>query len=272
MTFPLSLSFLTTFDCTPSEAVEIAAETGYDLVGLRASSGLTGEPELPLLNDPATLRETRAALRDTKIDVADIELIRLGPEIIDTTWRIIDRAEQLTARHILVVGEDPEPERLRDNFIKLCEACAPAGMTADLEIMPWTPVFDIAASLSIVDEACPINGGILLDALHLDRSGDPPEAILQIPAARLHYIQFCDGPSSYDPSMPAMIDLARTARLNPGEASNVCAEILNFVPAGTTISLEVPNHARARTLSPKQRAAKALEAMRKIVAEHGAMK
>ena len=35
MAHPLSLAFLTVFDAGPVEAVRIAAETGYDRVGLR---------------------------------------------------------------------------------------------------------------------------------------------------------------------------------------------------------------------------------------------
>ena len=57
-----SLAFLTVFDLGPVEAIRVAAETGYDLIGLRFLPAAPTEPAYPILTDDAVLAEVAAAL------------------------------------------------------------------------------------------------------------------------------------------------------------------------------------------------------------------
>ena len=52
MPHKLSLAFLTLFDCGPVETIRIAAETGFDMVGLRLLPAAPGEDDYPLLTIP----------------------------------------------------------------------------------------------------------------------------------------------------------------------------------------------------------------------------
>lgn len=49
------------------------------------------------------------------------------------------------------------------------------------------------------------NVGILLDALHLSRSGDSPQAVDAIPADLITYIQLCDAPDTLPADKAACI-------------------------------------------------------------------
>ncbi|MBU3848534.1 MAG: hypothetical protein H9855_16505, partial [Candidatus Acinetobacter avistercoris] len=75
-----SLSFLTVADVSPVEAVKIAAECGYAQVGLRLLPAAPNESEYPILTDKNLILETQAALKDTGVKVADVEIIRITPD------------------------------------------------------------------------------------------------------------------------------------------------------------------------------------------------
>jgi sugar phosphate isomerase/epimerase len=266
MTHRYSLAFLTVFDLGPVEAVRAAAAAGYDLVGLRLLPAAPGEPDYPIMTDDRLLAETAAALRDTGVGVADVEIVRLKPE----TWvrafePFFERAERLGARNVLVAGDDPEEARLTERFAALARLAREHGLTVDLEFMPWTKVPDLAAARRIVEAAGEPNGGVLIDALHLDRSGSTLAEVRALPRGRTHYVQFCDAPADYDRSDAGLIDVARRARLMPGEGGIDLAGLARAIPPDTVISVEIPNHALAARMAAAERAALALRKTRALV-------
>jgi sugar phosphate isomerase/epimerase len=266
----MSLAFLTLFDCGPVEAIRIAAETGYDMVGLRLLPAAPSEAPYSLMSEPAVLREAIAALRGTGVPVGDVEIARLKPETeISSFERFLDHAAQLGARHVLVAGDDPDRARLTATFAGFCHLARNYGLTADLEFMPWTAVPDLAAARAIVEAAGEPNGGVLVDALHWDRSGGTTDEVRALPAGLVNYVQFCDGPVDYDRTDDDLIRIARSARLNPGEGGIDCVGLAAAIPDGVTISVEVPNHERAKVLGPKARAEEALAAARRVLEAAG---
>ncbi len=254
MTHPLSLAFLTTFDVGPVEAVRIAAATGYRMVGLRILPA-GGEADYPLLTDDRVLAEVRAALADTGVTVGDVEIVRLKPE---NDWplfdRFCDRCAALEARHVLVAGDDPEPARLTESFARFCDMAAPRRLTADLEFMPWTAVPDLTAALRVVRDAGRPNGGVLVDALHVDRSTTTLDQIAALPPAMVNYVQICDGPVPYDPSDAALIAIARGERMFPGFGGIDLIGLARAIPEGVTISVEVPTRSLAGRIDAQGRA------------------
>ncbi len=268
MTHRLSLAFLTVFDAGPVEAVRIAAETGYDLVGLRfLPAAAQGEGPYPILTDTGLQREVAAALRDTGVGLADIEIARLGPATdIAGFARFLALGERLGARNVLVAGDDPDHARLADSFARFCELAAAHGLTADLEFMPWTAVKTLAQARAIVEAAGLANGGVLVDAIHLQRSGSTLAEVADLPARMIHYAQICDAPGSYDVSDAGLIATARGARLYPGEGDIDLAGLVRALPAGIVLSLEIPHLDRARSCTPAARARQAMAATRTLLA------
>lgn len=271
MRHSLSLAYLTTFDVGPEQAVRIAADCGYGKVGLRLLPAAPGaEPDHPLLTDAAELRRVQAALADTGVTVADLEIVRLRPQMDwDLLARFCDRAEALGGRNVLVAGDDPEPARLTDSFARFCDLAAPHKLTADLEFMPWTAVRDLSAAREIVEAAGRPNGGVLVDALHLDRAGSTLAEVAALPPARINYVQFCDGPDPWDRSDEGMVAVARGARLFPGQGGIDLIGLARSIPEGVTISVEVPHRAWAAKLDARARAAMAIEATRGILRAAG---
>lgn len=270
MPHKLSLAFLTLFDCDPVKAIRVADAAGFDMVGLRLLPAAPTEADYPLLNDPTVLREAIATLKDSHVTVGDVEIARLKAETnVGNFTPFLDCALQLGARHVLVAGDDPETSRLADTFAAFCRLCASFGLTADLEFMPWTKVPNISTARMIVEAANEPNGGVLIDALHFDRSQSSLAEVEALPRRLINYVQFCDGPKVYDRSDAELIRVARSARLMPGEGGIDCVGLAKAIPEDVTISVEVPNHEMAKVLTPIARAEAAIAAARRILSAAG---
>ena len=191
-----SLAALTVLELAPPALVETAAACGYDHVGIRLLPAVPDGIAYPLMDDAAGLKQTLARLDATGITVADLEVVAFRPETeIAAFPAFFETGARLGAKHILVAAYDPDLDRFTDRFATFCEAAAPYGLTADLEFMPWTHVPDLATANRIVAQIGQPNAGVLVDALHFDRSNSLIGDLNGVPAERLHYWQLCDGPA-----------------------------------------------------------------------------
>lgn len=253
---PLSLAYLSACNSTPLEAVETAAATGYDFVGLRLLPNAPGAPQQHLIGEPAALRETLAALRDTGVGVFDLEIVRIGTGFDPRLYLpLFEVGAQLGARSVLVAGDEPDAAGLADGFAQLCETAAPFGLCADLEFMPWTAVPNAQAALRVLRAAgAPANAGILVDALHVGRSDTSLADLASIPREWLHYAQICDAsvrpPDGGAFTTEELIHTARCERLPPGEGAIDLHGLFSALPDSLPVSVEVVHLARMAQCSP----------------------
>ncbi|MBP2228746.1 sugar phosphate isomerase/epimerase [Azospirillum agricola] len=261
-----SLAHLTVLDVAPPEMVALAARAGYDHVGVRLLPATPGGPAY-LMDDPRLLRETLAAVADTGVTVFDLEIIRLEPHTdLAAFTPFLEIGQALGARAILVAGNDPDEARLTARFAGLCEAAAPYGLSADLEFMPWTDVPDLSKAARVVRAAAQPNGGVLVDALHFDRSGSRIADLAALPREWLHYVQLCDAPAEKPATTEGLIHAARAERLFPGEGGIDLLSILRPLPRDVPVSLEIPTDTLARSVGPEERARRALAAAKALLA------
>lgn len=261
---PYSLAYLSSHRCTPAEAMQVAAATGYSFVGLRLWPNAPGAPQQVLLGQPQVLQETLAVQRDTGVGVFDLEIIRIGEQFDPHTWdALYDAGAALQARAILVAGDDADEARLSQNYARLCEVMRPFGLTADLEFMPWTAVKDANSALRVVQNAgMPSNAGILVDALHFGRSTTTLDDLRAIPQALLHYAQICDAEAGLHFNTEQMIHTARCERSLPGEGTVDLHGLFGVLPQDLPISVEVVNFPRENACTPAQWAKTCLAASR----------
>jgi sugar phosphate isomerase/epimerase len=257
-----SLAYLSSHRCTPPEAIRVAAANGYQYVGLRLWPNAPGAPQQFLIDRPAVLRETLAAMADTGVGIFDVEIIRIGEAFDPHTWdALYDVCAALKAKAILVAGDDPNEARFTQHYASLCEVMAPYGLAADLEFMPWTAVKDAKSALRIVQNAgTPANAGILVDALHVGRSTTTLDDIRAIPRDLLHYAQICDAMAGTHFTTEEMIHTARCERLLPGDGTIDITGLFAALPADLPVSVEVVNLEREKTADPTQWAATCLAA------------
>jgi sugar phosphate isomerase/epimerase len=243
-----SLAALTALELTPPDLIDVAAACGYEHVGLRLMPAVAGGPAYPLMDDETKLKETIARIDATGVTVADIEIAALRAETeIASFEAFFEAGARLGAKHILVAAYDPY------------------GLTADLEFMPWTSVPNLEQAMRIVDEVNQPNAGLLVDALHFDRSQSLTADIARIPGSRLHYWQICDGPAERPTTTEAMMHAARSERLFPGEGGIDLISLVRAMPADITISIETPTVELAKTVDATTRARRALVGAKRVV-------
>ena len=261
-----SLAHLTVLDLPPPEVIRVAAGTGCRAAGLRLLPVAPGAAAYPLQDDPQAMRDTLARVADTGVAIADLKVVMLRPETTLAPFLpFLEAGARLGAKHVLVAGYDPDEARLTASFAAFCEAAAPFGLTADLEFMPWTAVPDLAAALRVVRGAGQPNGGILVDALHFDRSGSRVADIAAVPRSWLHYWQLCDAPAERPATTEGLLHTARAERLFPGEGGIDLPPLVRAMPADITVSLEIPTLELARTVGPEERVRRAVAAARRVI-------
>jgi len=263
-----SLAALTVLELAPPALIDVAAACGYEHVGIRLLPAVPGGLAYPLMDDEAALKETLVRLDATGITVADLEVVALRPETeIAAFSAFFETGARLGAKHILVAAYDPDLDRFRDRYAAFCEAAAPYGLTADLEFMPWTYVPDLITAKRIVAQIAQANAGVLVDALHFDRSKSSIVELAHIPTHWLHYWQLCDGPAERPATTEDMIHAARSERMFPGEGGIDLVSLIRAMPADITVSIEVPTAELAKTVDAKARAQRALDAARRVIAK-----
>lgn len=261
-----SLAHLSALSLSPPEMVDVAARVGYEYVGLRLTPVTANEPRYPLPYDEKMMRETQACLADTGLEVLDIELARLAPDVdVEGFTAVLEAGARLGAKHVIAQTPDPERARAVERFARLCELARPYKLTVDLEFITWTDTADLEAAASIVAAARQPNAGILIDTLHFCRSRCSLEALRALPRSWFHFAQVCDAPAQAPDTTEGLIHAARNERMFLGDGGLDVRGILAALPPDLPYSLEIPMTTLARTLGPELRAHMALLSARRYL-------
>ena len=259
-----SLAHLTALHLSPPELVEAAAAGGYRYVGLRLTQVAAGDPVYPLESDVALMRETKARLRHTGVEVLDVELARLDPGTApESLQAFLEAGAELGARHVIAQLPDPSRERKIGRFAALCDLARPLAMTVDLEFPSWTETPNLAEAVEVVRAANRANAGILVDLLHFARSRSSVEELAKLPRSWFRFVHVCDAAAEIPASREGLIRTARSERLFPGEGGIDMRGILAALPADIPYALEIPRATLAALLGEKECARLALSAARR---------
>jgi len=267
MSRSFSLSALTVLELSPPDMVTCARDAGYSHVGLRLIPATPAEVSWDTVGDTSLIRETLARLAGTGIAVLDVEILRLKPETaVEDFEAVFATAARLGAGNALIADNDPDPRRFADNFAATCDLAATYGIVANLEPMPWTEAKSFAQGIELVRRANRRNSGVLIDALHFDRGGSTVAEIASAPAELIRYIQICDAPAERPTEVAELLRQARADRLLPGEGGLDLAGILRNVAPATPVSMEIPQEALLGKVPAVERARRALDATKRLVA------
>jgi sugar phosphate isomerase/epimerase len=266
MRYEFSLAHLSALSLSPPEMVDVAARVGYRYVGLRLTPVTANEPRYPLPYDEKMMRETQACLADTGVEVLDIELARLPPEVEVTSFAaMLEAGARLGAKHVIAQTPDPDRTRATERFAQLCELAQPLQLSVNLEFITWTDTPDLQTAAAIVAAAGQPNGGILIDTLHFCRSRCSLEALRALPRSWFRFAQVCDAPAQAPTTTEGLIHAARNERLFLGDGGLDVRGILDALPPDIPYSLEIPMTTLARTLGPELRAHMALLSARRYL-------
>lgn len=238
----IGIAPMTILELTPPEMVSVAAEAGYDFVGLRLVNATPEEPVRPTIGQTDLIRETKQRLDDTGLELIDIEILRLKPEthVRADFEAFFETGAFLGASQALIAGNDPEFSRLAENYNELGLLAAEYGITPNLEPMPWTDIRSVTEAMDVMATVTHTNCGILIDSIHWDRSEASADDVLAIPRELLHYMQLNDAPAEKPTTLDELLHQGRAHRFLPGNGGLDLVALLNALPADLPISLESP--------------------------------
>lgn len=237
----ICVSHLTAIDASAEEFIDGAAAGGFEGCGLRVIPPKHA-PTTPIAGDKPRIAALRKRADDLGIRIFEAESFG-----IDAHTRVADylpaleAAAELGASYIVSGGIDPDEYRLAASYAELAEAAQRFGLVMAIEFMPIRPMKSLADALRVLQKSAHPNAKVLIDALHLTRSGGTPEdvaCVVRDAPALLAYVQLCDAPNP--PNQP-LTDESRSGRLNPGEGGLPIAHLMDLLPADIAISLEAPH-------------------------------
>lgn len=259
------LDHLTLLDVSPLELVRLASEVGYGSVGLRIRPVSASEPRWRLHESGTILRELLRLLSDTGIKVHQIEAV-----FIDESFEIGDLERDLaigaalSSPHLLVVGVDPDLDRLADNFAQVAELAHSYGMRPILEPMSYRPIRTLEVAKQVISRSR--TGGIVVDCLHFLRARDDVSMLKQLTDQELALLQICDGPKT-SPPVQDLRQEALSQRLLPGHGEFDLKTLVDARPTQQLISLEAPNPLFAQAMGYSNYLALGIRGLTKLLKE-----
>jgi sugar phosphate isomerase/epimerase len=234
-----SLAHLTVLSLTPPQLVDVAARTGYRYVGLRMTRVTPDEVLYDLARDRALMRQTKARLADTGLEVLDVELFRMDPKLEPNDFVAeLEATAELGAHHR--PRPDPDRERATARFAKLCDLAKPLGISVSLEFPHWTETGNLAAATKVVRAVNRTNAGILVDMLHFGRSDSSLDELAKLPREWFRFAHVCDAAKEVPSTMAGIIRTARDERQFPGEGGIDVRGILACMPQDIPVCAGIP--------------------------------
>ena len=225
----------------PARFVEVTAAAGWKATGVWFDQDSWSS---------ITSREVKKRIDDKGIEAVDMEVIRLGKSM-DKGKALIEAACEVGAKNILVVSSLHSSEETADQLSHLCSLAEAGDIVICLEFMKFTSVKSLSDALDIIRLVDAQNIGILLDLLHVVRSGTTFKEIKACDPNLFPYAQWCDGNAQpFGWSDPELISDALDDRLLPTQGKLNALEFESLFDKGVPFSIEVRSK-RLRTELPE---------------------
>ena len=259
---------MTVIGLSPPEVTYVAARAGYDYVSLRLIPlGVEGEYKC-ISEDKEMIRATKLALRETGIQMHDLELARILDDVVPETYLpTMEVAADLGARHVITSAwtrEGTEREFIIEQYARICDLAAPLGLTVDLEFPSFSSLPTLKEAAEVIRTANRPNGGILIDTLYLYFSGVSLDELEKIPNEWFHFMHICDTDAVLPTTLDEMKHVARDDRKYFGEGRIDFKSIFSRVPF-MPFSIELPNISRTKELGHEEHARRCLQTARQYL-------
>ncbi|HEY7274298.1 MAG TPA: TIM barrel protein [Actinoplanes sp.] len=276
-TRPVGVGHLTILDVAPPEWVQLAHAAGFEAVGIRIGVASPAEEPWPMEIGSPMLAETLARMDDTGTVVQDVEIVVITPDTRAETFDgLFEVGARLGARFLNVMVTDTDVGRAHDTFAALCARARPYGLRPCMEGISYTAVRDLETAYQVLEGS---GGGLIVDPLHIQRSGDDITDLRRVDPSALGYLQLCDGPRAVPESLrvPGRLPRGQSAgddvrqlesragRLLPGEGDIPVADFAAALPADLPVSVEAPNRALLADLGPEGFLRRAREAAARVL-------
>jgi sugar phosphate isomerase/epimerase len=264
----LSIDFISVFGLPPVQFVRLAAELGCGHVSMALTpmpANPHGYPLWSLRDDSRLRKDMRLALRDSGVTISLGEgfLVRPNAEVRDAAADL-DHMRELGVPTVNILTLEPDRSRRMDQLAAFTDMAAARSMQVTLEFLPGLPIGDLSSAVAAVRDLGKPNFRLLLDAMHVFRSGAQVADIEALDPAMIGYAQICDVPRVSKASSYA--DEARYDRLAPGEGELPLLEFIRALPSDLIMGLEIPMLARAEQgIGPFERLADCVKRTRDLL-------
>lgn len=269
----LGIENISVFGLPPVEFVSLAADLGCQHI----STGLTSfgynphnYPVFSLRDDASLRREMIAAMADRGISISLGEGLTIREDINVANYSgDLDIFSELGVERVNTVSMDTDQGRSFDEFAVLAQMAAERNMELTLELVPGFTVADLPTALSALAHVDRPNFRILIDTMHLVRSGSGPSDIAALDPNLIGYVQLCDAPLK--PRFESYFEESMFERMVPGEGELVLRELVAVLPVDRVYSVEIPLRSEAEAgLGPRERLEKCVLGARRLLTDaHG---
>jgi sugar phosphate isomerase/epimerase len=225
---PVVLSPTTLMRSPALEFIDIAQKAGYDGIGMR----LYPSPNMhfiPVLGDSNLEREVKKAVADSGLPVHDIFTFYLQPEMdFAAMERAMEYGASLGAPHALVIGDDPDWNRMVDNFGRLCDVAKQFQLTCAFDAPVNIRVLNkVELILKLIKDSGRENAAICLDPAQFYRAGEGPDLLKSADPRLMPYAMLSDATT--------MTPMGRYCM--PGDGFVPLDEILDALPPDIPLSV-----------------------------------
>jgi sugar phosphate isomerase/epimerase len=265
----LGIENISVFGLPPVEFVNLAADLGCQHISTGLTSfdfGVCDYAAFSLRDDAALRREMIAAMRDRGVSISLGEglTVRTGGDVRNYASDL-DIMCELGVDRINTVSMDPDLNRSFDQFGVLAEMAASRGVETTTELSPSLTVADLPTALAAVRHVGRPDFRLLIDTMHLVRSGSGPADIAALDPDLIGYVQLCDAP--LEPRFESYFEESMFERMAPGSGELGLRELVAVLPRDRVFGLEVPLRSEAEAgIGPHERLGKCVEAARSLLA------
>jgi sugar phosphate isomerase/epimerase len=254
-----------TINADPLETIDVAAAAGFRSVSVRIAGRRKSDPFRQILGDVPALKELRQRLDDTGLRLSSMMPHQFNEETTpDDLRRYAEAALILRPDYILCNDYVPD-DGVLDMVASLLDEVDSQNIRVTLEFVAYTEAKSLTDTLAKIGRFGRPGLAVLIDSLHLDRSGGTNAQVVATPRDKLALVQLCDARRlTHKPTMQELMTEARTARLAPGEGELDLYGFLDALPRDVEIEYEVP-HPADRDLPPLEKAKRAYAAFRSFL-------
>lgn len=267
-TADLTLGFLTLgAQAAPLDAIQAAADAGFGAVGPRISGRYPGDawPSVDGRADAFDQIRRVAAVRGVRL--SSVSGYYISPQVkLEHLLANVNAAKAVGAPLILQGCFEGDMARVAALVRDYAAAAHEAGVRIALEFMPMSELKTLAQTVDLIAASGAGNVGILVDALHLARSGATPRDVAALDPSIVYLTQLCDAPAQLADG-DTLFNEAMAGRRLLGDGGLDLAGLVNALPPGVELELETPAVQHA-SLSPTLRARHAADAAQQFFDRH----
>lgn len=235
-----TLSHLTVGE-PPLAMIDAAADAGFRSAGLRIAARRRQESfPVEVIGRPGVIREIRQHAVARGVRIASVNAFQFYP---DVGWELLstlaDTAVELAAPIVILNSFDPDQPRFVDHLARFCERLHPSGVRAAVEFLPYSSLRSLPQTMQVIAQSGAPNAGVLVDMLHLDRSGGSLAEVAALDPAHIVFAQLCDARRLSAPLPDTeLMAQARSSRLELLEGDLPLVEFVDALPAGIELEYE----------------------------------